>query len=44
MAYIIVNKLIKLTLKYITCDATFKNKDYCEYFDDIEKINKDDFI
>ena len=42
--YIIVNKLIKLTLKYIICDATFKNKDCCEYFDNIEEINKDDFI
>ena len=42
--YIIVNKLIKLTLKYITCDATFKNKNCCEYFDDIEEINKDNFV
>lgn len=42
--YIIVNKLIKLTLKYITCDATFKNKDCCEYFNDIKEINRDDFI
>ena len=42
--YIIVNKLIKLTLKYITCDATFKNKNCCENFDDIEEINKDDFV
>ena len=42
--YIIVNKLIKLTLKYTTCDATFKNKNYCENFDDFEEINKDDFI
>ena len=42
--YIIVNKIIKLTLKYITCDATFRNKNcYC-YFDDIEEIKKDDFI
>jgi len=41
--YIIVNKLIKLTLKYITCDATFKNKNCCEYFDDFEEISKSDF-
>lgn len=42
--YIIVNKLTKLILKYITCDATFKNKNCCEYFDDFEEISKDDFI
>lgn len=42
--YITVNKLNKLTLKYITCDATFKNKNCCEYFDDSEEITKDDFI
>ena len=42
--YIIVNKLIKLTLKYITCDATFDNKKCCKNFDDFEEINKDDFI
>jgi len=41
--YIIVNKLVKLTLKYITCDAAF-NKDCCVYFDDFEEISKDDFI
>lgn len=40
--YIIVNKLTKLILKYITCDATFKNKNCC--FDDFEEISKDDFI
>lgn len=42
--YIIVNKLKKLTLKYITCDATFRNKNCCEYFDDFDEIIKDDFI
>lgn len=41
---ITVNKLIKLTLKYITFDATFKNKNCCERFDDKEEINRDDFI
>ena len=41
--YIIVNKLIKLVLKYITCDATFKNKDCCEYFEDMDEIYRDDF-
>jgi len=41
--YITVNKLIKLTLKYITCDASF-NSDGCVYFDDFEEISKDDFI
>ena len=42
--YIIVNKLIKLTFKCITCDATFNNKNCCEFFDDFEEINKDNFI
>lgn len=42
--YIKVNKLIKLTLKYITCDATFKSSNCCEYFDDFEEIDKNDFI
>jgi hypothetical protein len=41
--YIIVNKLIKLVLKYITCDATFKNKNCCESFDDMDEIYRDDF-
>ena len=41
--YIIVNKLIKLVLKYITCDASFKNKDCCELFDDMDEIYRDDF-
>ena len=41
--YIIVNKLIKLVLKYITCDATFKNKNCCELFDDMDEIYRDDF-
>ena len=41
--YIIVNKLIKLVLKYITCDASFKNKDCCESFDDMDEIYRDDF-
>jgi hypothetical protein len=36
--------LIKLTLKYITIDATIKNKNCCECFDDNEEINNDDFI
>jgi len=39
--YIIVNKLIKLVLKYITCDATFKNKNCL--FDDMDEIYRDDF-
>ena len=41
--YIIVNKLIKLVLKYITCDATFKNKNCCELFDNMDEIYRDDF-
>jgi hypothetical protein len=41
--YIKVNKIIKLTLKFITYDATFKNKNYCEPFDDTNEIYRNDF-
>ena len=41
--YIVVNKIIKLTLKYITCDATFKNKNCCELFDDMDEIYMNEF-
>lgn len=41
--YIITNKLIKLTLMYMTCDATFTNKNCCKYFQDSEEITLNDF-
>jgi hypothetical protein len=39
--YIIVNKLIKLTLKYITWYASF-NKNYHDCFEDFEEIHRNE--
>lgn len=41
--YILTNKLVKLTLMYISYDATFKNKNCCESFNDWVEIYKNDF-
>jgi len=42
--YIVVNKLIKLTLKYITWVSEFTLRHNDTYFDDSKEITRDDFI
>jgi hypothetical protein len=41
--YIKINSIVKLRLKFTTYDATFKNKNCCEAFNDFDEISRNEF-